>query len=256
MLTGESRIEPAPQRVLQAAQIVIYYSHRQAERSRRVAESSAPGYAPGRSEPGHGIVHSTRTGALRPCDRSTATAPSRSGCRCESCPTCALCTGTSCTPGSAPPATAADTELLGQPSRRRPIPLDVDDRTHEAQIRRLVDEVSVAPQQQRLLDGCLHPEVRLLGHAVLVRLPRLDRGLGNRQEQLSLISTVSGVTDSPRCCAVNSAIMASGKVALFPKPHRSRQHGDDAAPEQPVLGFRPHCECHQSDEEQPDAKEL
>ena len=55
-------------------------------------------------------------------------------------------------------------------------------------------------------------------------------------------------------CAVNTAILASGKVALFPKVHRTRQHGDDAAPEQPVLGFRPHCACHQSGEPQPDAK--
>ena len=64
--------------------------------------------------------------------------------------------------------------LPGQPSRRRLVPLLVDDRTHEAQIRRLVDEVPVAPQQQRLLDGRLRAEVRLLGDAVLMRLPRLD----------------------------------------------------------------------------------
>ena len=57
--------------------------------------------------------------------------------------------------------------LLGQASRRRPVPLLVDDRTHETQIRRLVDEVPVAPQQQRLLDGCRRPEVRLLGHPVV-----------------------------------------------------------------------------------------
>ena len=50
----------------------------------------------------------------------------------------------------------------------------INDHPHEAQIRRLVDEVPVAPQQQRLLDGRLRPEMGLLGHAVLVRLPRLD----------------------------------------------------------------------------------
>ena len=64
--------------------------------------------------------------------------------------------------------------LLGQPSRCRGIPLLVDDRPHEAQIRRLVDEVPATPQQQRLLDGRRRPEVRLLRHPVLVRFPRLD----------------------------------------------------------------------------------
>ena len=50
----------------------------------------------------------------------------------------------------------------------------IDDRPHELQIRRLVVEVPAAPQPQRLFDRRLRPEVALLGHAVLVRLPGLN----------------------------------------------------------------------------------
>ena len=64
--------------------------------------------------------------------------------------------------------------LLGQPHRRRPVPRPIDDRPQEGEIRRLIDEVGGAPQQQRLLDGGFRPEVGLLDNPVFVGLARLN----------------------------------------------------------------------------------